>query len=91
MKKENWSLKHSSSPSLIIVPFSECFTADKKTKKLHERVLKLVYYDDNSTIETLLEKDNIFSIDHQNIHCLLAEIFKVVHGVTENKILKICG
>ena len=63
----------------------------KKTKKLHERVLKLVYYDDNSTIETLLEKDNIFSIDHQNIHCLLAEIFKVVHGVTENKILKICG
>ena len=54
-------------------------------------MLKLVYYDDNSTIETLLEKDNIFSIDHQNIHCLLAEIFKVVHGVHENKILKICG
>ena len=27
-------------------------------------------------------------INHKNIHCFQAEIYKVVHGVAENEILK---
>lgn len=59
-----------------------------KINKLHERALGSVYDDYNSTLETLTEKDNAFSIPHQNIHCLLVVIYKVVHGWTENEILK---
>lgn len=91
MKKENWSLKHSLSPSLIIVLLSQVFTGDKQIKKLHERGLRLLNDDYNSTIKTLLAKDNTFSNHHQNIHCLLVETFKVVHGGTKNEILKKWG
>ena len=59
-----------------------------KINKLHERALGSIYDDYNSTLETLIEKDNTFSIHHQNIHCLLAVFYKVVHGWTENEILK---
>ena len=82
---------HSLSPSLIIVPLSEVFTADKQIKKNHERALRNLYDDYNSTIETLREKDNTFLNHHQNDHFLLVETFKVIHGVTENEILKIYG
>ena len=77
------------SPSLIIVFLSQVFTGDKQIKKLNERALRLLHNDYNSTIKTLLAEDNTFSNHHQNIHCLLVETFKVVHGVTKNEILKI--
>ena len=42
--------------------------ANNKTNKLHERALRIVYQDDISNFEGLLEKDNPFSIHHQDIH-----------------------
>ena len=41
--------------------------ANNKINKLHERALRIVYENNISTFEKLLEKDNSFSIHHQNI------------------------
>ena len=38
-----------------------------KIKELHERGLRIVFDDYESTLDQLLEKDLIFSIHHQNI------------------------
>ena len=38
-----------------------------KIKELHERGLRIVFDDYESTLDQLLEKDHIFSIHHQNI------------------------
>ena len=42
---------------------------------LHERSLRIVYKDNNSTFKELLQKDNSFTVHHKNIGYL--ELFKV--------------
>ena len=58
--------------------------ASNKINKLHERALRIVYQDDILNFEELLEKDNSFSIHHQNIQTLAIEMYKVHYGVSEN-------
>ena len=58
--------------------------ANNKINKLHERALRIVYQDDISNFEQLLEKDNSFSIHHQNIQTLAIEMYKVHYGLSEN-------
>ena len=50
----------------------------KKAKNyLHERALRLVYCDYESTFEDLLKKDKSLTFHHKNIHQLAIEMFKV--------------
>ena len=44
----------------------------------------IVYQDDTSSFEELLEKDNFFSIHYQNIQTLAIEMYKVYYGLSEN-------
>ena len=49
---------------------------NNKINALHERTLRVVYKDDISTFEELLEKDNSQCIHHRNIHALAIEMYK---------------
>ena len=47
---------------------------NKKINKLYERVLELACDHYNWALETLLSKDNTFSMHQQNIHCTMVKI-----------------
>ena len=55
-------------------------SANNKINKLHERALRIVYYDYNSKFEEFLTKDGSFTIHHQIIQTLATEMFKVHNG-----------
>ena len=50
--------------------------------RLHERVLRIVYRDDNSTYNELLLKDGSVTIHHRNIQLLAIELFKHNKGLS---------
>ena len=50
-------------------------TMNNKINRLHERSLRIVYSDQSSTFEELLERDKTFSIHHKNIQSLATEIY----------------
>ena len=50
---------------------------NNKIKHLHERCLRVIYSDEKSSYEHLLEKDNSDSIHHKNIQALAFGMFKV--------------
>ena len=45
--------------------------------RIHERALRVVYKDYNSSFDELLEKDNSYKIHDRNLQKLVTEIFKV--------------
>ena len=45
--------------------------------RIHERALRVVYKDHNSSFDELLEKDNSCKIHDRNLQKLVTEIFKV--------------
>jgi len=55
-----------------------------KINKLHERALRIVYDDYQSTFNELLEKDGSLTIHHQNIHRLMIEIYNIKYELTES-------
>ena len=56
-------------------------TLNNRINKLHERCLRVVYRDFNSSFEQLLSKDNSFTIHERNIQNLAIELFKVKMGL----------
>ena len=50
--------------------------------KIHERALRTVYNDNESTFDELLRKDNIACVHHRNIQALATEIFKIKRGIS---------
>ena len=56
---------------------------NNKIKHLHERCLRLIYCDKNSSYEELLEKDGSVSIHHRNIQNLVIEMCKVKNGLAQ--------
>ena len=60
-------------------------TMNNKIIRLHERSLRIVYADQSSTFEELLERDKTFSINHTNIQSLAIEIYKFVNGLYPEK------
>ena len=50
--------------------------------KIHHRALSIVYRDNTSSFETLLEKSGSVSIHHRNIQLLAVEIFKSLNNLS---------
>ena len=57
-------------------------TLNNRINKIHERALRLVYNDDESSFENLLLKDNSFTIHERNIQTLAIELYKVVNHLS---------
>ena len=49
---------------------------------LHERSLRIIYKDNNSSFKELLKKDNSFSVHFKNIQSLAIELFKVKENLS---------
>ena len=49
--------------------------------KIHHRALSIIYRDNTSSFETLLEKSGSVSIHHRNIQSFATEIFKSLNNV----------
>ena len=62
-------------------------SSNHKINRLHERSLRLVYNDFDSSFNDLLKKDGSFNIHHQNIQGLAIEIYKSLHGLSEHGVL----
>ena len=52
-----------------------------KINNLHYRALRMVYDDQTSTFEELLNKDGNVTIHQQNIRALAVEMFKVINDL----------
>ena len=55
---------------------------NRKINHVHERALRLVYRDFNSTFEELLNRDKSVSIHHRNIHQVAIEMYKVKNNLS---------
>ena len=55
---------------------------NKKINKLHECCLRIVYSDNTSSFEELLENDNSVSVFQRNTHVLATELYKIVNGLS---------
>ena len=56
-------------------------TMNNKINRIHERALRLVYFDHISSFNKSLKKGRSFSIHHENIQGLTIEIYKFFHGL----------
>ena len=59
-------------------------TANKRIDKLHERALKLVYDDYETSFSNLFAIDGSFIVHQTNIETLLLEIYKIKHNLSES-------
>ena len=57
-------------------------TTNRKINRLHERCLRIIYNDKQSSFKMLLEKDSSVSIHDKNIQCLATEMYKVSNGLS---------
>ena len=57
---------------------------NNKINKLHERALRLVYDDYESSFDILLNKNKSFSIHHQNNQKLMIEVYKSLNKPSPN-------
>ena len=56
--------------------------SNNKINRLHERSLRIVDNDYESTYEELLVNNDYFSIHDQNIHCLATKIYKIANDLS---------
>ena len=69
-------------------------TNNRKINRLHERCLRIIYNDKQSSFIKLLEKDNSVSIHQKNQQMVATEMSKVSNGLSPvlmNDIFKIKG
>ena len=62
---------------------------NKKINRVHERSLRIVYKDYDSSFEVLLDIDNSFSIHHRNLQKLATEMFKVKNKLSPHFMHKV--
>ena len=53
-----------------------------KINKIHHRALSIVYRDNNSSFESLLEKSGSVTIHHRNLQLLAVKIFKALNNLS---------
>ena len=53
-----------------------------KVNWLHERCIRIVYSDNQSTFEELLQRDNTVSVHQHNLQFLATELCKVLNGLS---------
>ena len=58
--------------------------SNTRINHLHERALRIVYNDNESTFQDILKKDNSVSIHHKNIWLLRIELYKVKNNLSTN-------
>ena len=76
--------------SYILAQFGYCLLVwmfysrglNNRINKIHKRALRIVYRDDKSSFETLLEKDKSFTIHERAIQKLCIELYKVAYGIS---------
>ena len=71
-----------------------CRTNNRKINWLHERCLRIINNDKQSSFIKLLEKDNSVPIQQRNLSILAIEMFKVSNGLSPvlmNDIFKLRG
>ena len=54
---------------------------NNRINRLHERALRIVYKDDNSSFDELLKKDESFTFHERNIQTMAIELHKVAYGL----------
>ena len=54
---------------------------NKKIKRVQKRALRILYNDEDSTFEELLERDEAFTVHERNIQSLLTEMFKAKNNL----------
>ena len=57
-------------------------TNNSKINRLHERCLRIVYNDKQSSFNELLEKDGSVSIHMRNIQIPTSEMYKLVNNLS---------
>ena len=55
---------------------------NNKINRIHERALRIVYNDANSSFNELLIKNRTFTIHERNIQTLAIEVFKIINGIS---------
>ena len=58
-------------------------------RNLHERCLRLIYNDKNSSYEELITKDGSVSIHHRNIQALVTEFYKFKNGLSPGRFTEV--
>ena len=56
--------------------------SNNRINHLHERTLRTVYNDNQSSFENLLMKDRSVSIHHRNIRSFAVEIYKIKNNMS---------
>ena len=67
-------------------------TLNNKINRIHERALRTVYSDYNSSFNELLDKDGSFTIHQRNVQSLAIEIYEYLHGLSPailNEVFKV--
>ena len=67
-------------------------TLNNKINCIHERALRTVYSDYESSFNELLDKDGSFTIHQRNVQSLAIEIYKYLHGLSPailNEVFKV--
>ena len=54
-----------------------CRKLNNRIDSIHERALRLVYWDNKATLEEILHKDNSVKVRHENLQLFANEVFKV--------------
>ena len=57
-------------------------TLNNKINRIHERALRTVYSNYNSSFSELLDKNGFFTIHQRNVQSLAIEIYKYLHGLS---------
>ena len=58
-------------------------TLNNKINRIHERALRTVYSDYNSSFNELLDKDSSFTIHQRNVQSLAFETYKYLLGISQ--------
>ena len=57
-------------------------TLNNKINRIHDRALRIVYSDYNSSFNKLRDKDGSFTIHQKNVQSLAIEVYKYLHGIS---------